>query len=139
LRLQVLLEPADRAVRYRSQQHGIGKQNQERLVAGVVSSAVASSRFTGNGVLIRNKKLDQEVVEPIESFVANIVRALRNAHHGYLTANGPANRPARYLSLVSEHLPEGASILASFWVWADVMSTEAMFDRPWMHICGFEA
>lgn len=111
----------------------------DRLVAGIASSVVVGSKITSNGILVRSKKLDQEVVEPIESFVANVVRALRNAHHGYLTANDPANRPARYLSLVSGHLPEDVSLLASFWVWAAVTSPEAMFDRPWMQIGGFEA
>lgn len=111
----------------------------DRLVDGIASSVVVPSKIASDGILVRNKKLDQEVVEPVESFVANVVRALRNAHHGYLTANDPANRPARYLSLVSGHLPEEVSLLASFWVWAAVTSPEAMFDRPWIQVGGFEA
>lgn len=111
----------------------------DRLVAGISSSVVIGSKVVSNGILVRTKKLDQEVVEPMESFVANVIRALRNAHHGYFTANDPASRPARYLSLVSGHLPEDVSLLASFWVWAAVTNPEAMFDRPWMPVGGFEA
>jgi len=111
----------------------------DRLVDGISSSVVIDSKIVSAGILVRTKKLDQEVVEPVELFVANVIRALRNAHHGYFTANDSASRPARYLSLVSGHLPEEVSLLASFWVWAAVTSPEAMFDRPWMPVGGFEA
>ncbi len=111
----------------------------DRLVSGVSSSVVISSKITSRGILVRNKALDSEVMEPIESFVANVVRALRNAHHGYLTSNDPGKRPARYLSLVSGHLPEEVSLLSAFWVWAAVTNPEVMFSRPWMQLGGFEA
>lgn len=111
----------------------------DRLVAGITASVVVRSKISDSGIRVRNRTLDHEVIEPFETFVANVVRALRNAHHGYLTANDSANRPARYLSLVSGHLPEDVSLLAAFWVWAAATSPEAMFDRDWMKVGGFEA
>jgi hypothetical protein len=52
---------------------------------------------------------------PVPQFVAETMRAYRNAHHGYFTASDPANRPSRYLFLVNGNLPVEMSALPPLW------------------------
>jgi hypothetical protein len=111
----------------------------DALVGGIKSSVVIRSKVTSDSVLVRNKALSAESAESLETFVANVVRALRNAHHGYLTANDHANRPARYLSLVDGSLPGDVSLLAAFWAWCAIIDPEQFLGRPWVSVGGYLA
>jgi hypothetical protein len=111
----------------------------DALVEGIKSSVVIRSKVANGGILVRNKALSTESIEPMEAFVANVVRALRNAHHGYLTANDPANRPARYLSLVDGSFPSDVSVLAAFWTWCAVTDPENFLGRSWVPVGGYIA
>lgn len=104
----------------------------DRLVDAVSASVVIRTRKSDAGVLVQNKALSGDVVEPFEEFTANLMRALRNAHHGYLTANDTSSRPARYLSLVSGTIPDDLSLVAAFWTWCTITAPETVFERQWL-------
>lgn len=111
----------------------------DRLVSVVEASVTVKSKVTPGGILVRNKSLTREVVEPLDEFAANVVRALRNAHHGYLTAHDRSSRPARYLSLVDGSIPNEVSLIAAYWVWCTVTSPEVVLGRPWLPVGGYVA
>ncbi|MGN8094756.1 hypothetical protein [Methylobacterium sp. 22177] len=73
----------------------------------IYKSVFVPSKLTSNGgVMVRDRHLGPEVEEDKDTFVANIIRALRNTHHGYMTAGDKQNRPSRYLALVSGETPD---------------------------------
>ncbi len=72
------------------------------LRAAVLDSVFVPAKRTSTGdVLVRDKTLTTERNENADEFTANVVRALRNTHHGYMTLQDTRNRPSRYLALVT--------------------------------------
>lgn len=67
---------------------------------------VPEKRTPSGGVLVRNKSLSAEVEETADEFTSNVIRALRNTHHGYMTEGDKQNRPSRYLALVTGDIPD---------------------------------
>ena len=60
------------------------------------------SKASAQGVLVKNAALQAETLKSWPDFTAEVMRALRNAHHGYLTSEDAKQaRPSRYLSLVT--------------------------------------
>lgn len=106
----------------------------DALVQGIEESITIKSKLSVNGVAVRNKNRTQEVIEPLEQFAANILRAMRNAHHGYLTSNDERARPARYLSLVDGSIPNAVTFLGSFWALCALIAPQTLFKRDWMAI-----
>lgn len=88
----------------------------DELINTVKNSIWLEYKLNGNNVNVKNKTFTGDNTEPIEIFTANIIRALRNTHHGYLTRNDPSNRPSRYLSLTTGELPSSLSSLVLFWI-----------------------
>jgi hypothetical protein len=78
----------------------------DQLRDSIIDSVFVPSKKTPSGVLVRAKDLLSENVESIDEFTANVIRSLRNTHHGYLTTNDRSLRPSRYLALVTGNLPE---------------------------------
>ncbi|HVC61872.1 MAG TPA: hypothetical protein VND19_16100 [Acetobacteraceae bacterium] len=77
------------------------------LRATVLDSVfVTAKRTSTGGILVRDKTLTTERNENGDEFTANVVRALRNTHHGYMTLQDTQNRPSRYLALVTGNLPD---------------------------------
>jgi hypothetical protein len=66
--------------------------------------------------MVRDKNLTGEGAIPVPQFVAEVMRAYRNAHHGYFSADPVSqNRPLRFLSLVNGNLPVEMSALPVLW------------------------
>ncbi len=84
----------------------------DHLRSGIVGSIFVPSKITTSGdILVRNRSLAAEVAEGKDEFTANVVRALRNTHHGYMTEKDRSARPSRYLALVTGDLPDTFSFL----------------------------
>lgn len=77
------------------------------LRSTVEQSIIVPDKKTLTGVMVRNRQLNAENPESFDDFTANVVRALRNTHHGYLTRRDTTGaRPSRYLGLVTGALPD---------------------------------
>ena len=64
---------------------------------------------------MRDRELTSEVEIPTPEFTSEVMRAYRNAHHGYFTTGDRSNRPSRYLFLVDGNLPVEMSALSVIW------------------------
>lgn len=84
----------------------------------------------GDKVKVMNKNLDNEQEETLDDFVANLMRAYRNAHHGYFTALDNKNRPSRYLSIVKGDLPDSISFLPILWLLAFLNEPQIIGWKP---------
>ena len=102
------------------------RQLYDELQAAIRASVWVPAKVTTNGVLVKSRDLTGEREEPLAEFTSNVVRALRNAHHGYLTRSDPGNRPSRYLALVSGDTPDSMSHLGVLWALALLASPQAM-------------
>jgi hypothetical protein len=82
----------------------------------VLASVWRQGKLTPAGVLVRDRDLALESPVPNPRFVAEVMRAYRNAHHGYFSADpGSQNRPSRFLYLVTGNLPVEMSALPVLW------------------------
>src|SRR5581483_2076663 len=82
----------------------------------VLASVWRSGKVMPGGVLVRDKNLVAETPIPVPQFVAEVMRAYRNAHHGYFSADPVSqNRPSRFLFLVNGNLPVEMSALPALW------------------------
>jgi len=101
------------------------------------NSVWVKSKLTERGVMVKNKDLTAEREEPTADFVTNVVRALRNAHHGYLSTSDTSNRPSRYLALVTGNTPDSMAYLGTLWALALVASPEEMLGRTWQSLAAW--
>jgi hypothetical protein len=82
------------------------------LESTVIDSMYVKAKIaTSGGILVKNRDGTAENEETRPDFTANVIRALRNAHHGYFTELDRSRRPSRYLALVTGDLPETLSYL----------------------------
>jgi len=77
-------------------------------------------------VLVRNRSLTGVNKEKPEDFVANVMRTLRNAHHGYFTKSDPGKRPSRYLAPITGNTPDSLSSLPLIW-WLALLASPRQF------------
>ncbi len=89
---------------------------EEKTVKSVWRSKNIS--VTPPGILVPSKKGGSPKLETHEEFVANLMRAYRNGHHGYFSSADEAKRPSRYLSLVDGNVPDSITSLPSLWLLA---------------------
>lgn len=73
-------------------------------------------RINGNDIIVKDKSLTNDINEDISLFTSNVIRVLRNTHHGYFSRNDQNKRPSRYLSLVDGNIPDSFSSLTLFWL-----------------------
>lgn len=106
----------------------------------IVNSVFVDSKRTPAGnVLVRDKKLSTEKEETPAEFVANVVRCLRNTHHGYLTKRDTKSlRPSRYLALVSGNLPNTFQYLGTLFALAFVADPKTMIGWECLPVGAFE-
>jgi hypothetical protein len=107
----------------------------QQVIDGLYShleSTVIDSMYVGSkvaptgGILVENRLGTGDVEETRAEFTANVVRALRNAHHGYFTELDRSRRPSRYLALVTGDLPETFSYLGVLFGIGMLADPEAM-------------
>jgi hypothetical protein len=96
----------------------------KELEKTVLNSVWIRSKVGTNGVSVRDATLQGEVLEPNGEFVANVMRAYRNAHHGYFTeADSKQKRPSRYLWMVDGNVPDSITSLPVLWLFAYLADT----------------
>jgi hypothetical protein len=81
----------------------------------IVGSVWLRSKVTDQGVTVKTRNLAQENVLPHADFTSEMMRAYRNAHHGYFSTGDPGNRPSRYLYLADGNLPAEITLLPVLW------------------------
>jgi hypothetical protein len=92
----------------------------------VLDSIWLPHKRVGDTVLVKSRDLRTEMAEGIGTLASNVVRALRNTHHGYFTRTDPQNRPSRYLSLVTGNIPDSVATLPMLWVIAFLADPRAV-------------
>ena len=112
----------------------LADRHYRRIEDAVIDSVWLRSKVTPQGVLVRTKKdLSQEELMPRSKFVAELMRAYRNAHHGYFTdADDNNKRPSRFLFMVDGNLPVEIASLPALWWLAYVADPENMVG--WQHL-----
>ncbi|MBD3676520.1 MAG: hypothetical protein HUJ26_23665, partial [Planctomycetaceae bacterium] len=103
----------------------------------VIESVWYKQKVTNTGVLVKKKNLIDEVEESQDVFVANVMRALRNGHHGYFTEGEKQKRPSRYLSLVTGETPDSMIQLPMLWFLAYLADPKILDWEP-LQIGGYE-
>jgi hypothetical protein len=94
----------------------LARQVYDKIEETVLASVWRPGKLTPGGVLVRDRDLAKETAIPLPQFVAEVMRAYRNAHHGYFSADPISqNRPLRFLFLVNGNLPVEMSALPSLW------------------------
>lgn len=74
------------------------------------------ARQAGGGVSVAGRGGAPPAVEADDVFVANVMRALRNTHHGYLTSQDPhAEAVSRYLAITNGNVTDDISLLPAIW------------------------
>ncbi len=86
------------------------------LETKIMDSIWLKSKVTPVGVLVRNAALTADNIEPNHKFVANVMRALRNAHHGYFTSPDGSKRSSRYLYPITGNVPDSITTLPALWL-----------------------
>jgi hypothetical protein len=85
----------------------------------IIGTIWIKSKVTATGVTIRNSRDTADQVLSYSDFVAALIRAYRNAHHGYFTSGDPGSRrPSRFLYLVDGDLPLEMTLLPILWLLA---------------------
>lgn len=92
----------------------------------VRSSIWVRGKLHDDTVLVKAKSLADENGQSLAGFTANLMRALRNTHHGYLTRLDPAQRPSRYLALSTGDVPDSLSQLPFVWTIALLSNPERL-------------
>jgi hypothetical protein len=110
----------------------------DSLRKGIIGSVFVPAKKTGAGILVRNRTLSSEAAESADDFTANVVRSLRNTHHGYLSKNDSSLRPSRYLALVNGTLPESFARLGPLIALGAVIAPDTMFGWQFMPVGTFD-
>jgi len=107
----------------------------QKIEQTVLDSIWVRSKVTPNGILVRDQELSKEETMPVSNFVGEVMRAYRNAHHGYFSADRVSrNRPSRFLFLVDGNLPVEISALPVLWWLAYLANPEAMVGWKYLQV-----
>ncbi|MBK3804040.1 hypothetical protein GAY33_33720 [Azospirillum brasilense] len=100
----------------------------DHLKSTIMGSIFVPAKIKANGnVTVRNKSGTGEAEVTPDDFTANVIRSLRNTHHGYLTKNDTQQRPSRYLALVTGNVPDTMPYLGLLFSVALLADSEALF------------
>ena len=117
----------------------IAKESYLELLEITKKSVWVKTKITPNGVMVKNSSLLGEQEQRWPEFTANLMRAFRNTHHGYLTrSNKSHNSPSRYLTLVNGDIPDSISILGALWAIALIAAPQKMIGWQPMPISYFD-
>jgi len=115
------------------------EQTYSELQKFVITSVWIKGKVTQNGVLVKDSKLASENEESFGAFTGNVLRALRNGHHGYFTdQDDKQKRPSRYLALVTGEVPDSLVVLPALWFFAYLVDPRLFGWSP-MSIGGYAA
>lgn len=111
---------------------GVTAEVYRKVEETVLASVWRKSKVTSAGVLVRDRNLSREDPMPLPQFVGEVMRAYRNAHHGYFSSDPTSqNRPSRFLFMVDGNLPVEMSALPVLW-WLAYLSDPCFVG--WKHL-----
>ena len=96
------------------------------LRTSILGSIWVPGKRAGGAVLVKNRQLTAEIPMPEDDFVAAVMRAYRNGHHGYFTAADGSRRPSRFLYMLDGNTPDAVSDLSTLWLLAFFADPSAM-------------
>lgn len=102
----------------------------EKLRETIINSVWIRSKVDPDGILVADKDLKSESKEGFGEFVANVMRALRNGHHGYFTEPKFHNIPSRYLFMVDGNTPNEMIQLPMLWFLAYLADPSILDWKP---------
>ncbi len=110
----------------------------QELVDVIQRSITIRSKMTTGGIYVRDRRLATENMETWPEFIGNVMRALRNSHHGYLTESDPSARPSRYLALVTGDTPDSLSHLGIIWTLGLLASPQDLIAWNWQAVSAWD-
>ena len=111
--------------------HTMAHKISNNLYCKIYNSIWVKDRLINNSVLVKDRNLLNENAEEINIFCGNLIRALRNTHHGYFTrADRTGSRPSRYFSISTGELPDDLPSLAFLWLLLLLDSQETFIGNP---------
>ena len=111
--------------------HTMAHKISNNLYCKIYNSIWVKDRLINNSVLVKDRNLLNENAEEINIFSGNLIRALRNTHHGYFTrADRTGSRPSRYFSISTGELPDDLPSLAFLWLLLLLDSQETFIGNP---------
>jgi hypothetical protein len=115
--------------------HAMAHKISNNLYCKIYNSIWVKDKIINNSVLVKDRNLLNENAEDINEFSGNLIRALRNTHHGYFTRadRTPSRtnfRPSRYFSISTGELPDDLPSLAFLWFLLLLKSPEQFIANP---------
>jgi len=93
----------------------------------VLNSVFVPDRLADGVVSVKTRNLDGNMNISEQDFVSDVVRSLRNTHHGYLTREDRNRKgPARFLSLIDGNFPASITSLGPFVALGILLDREAL-------------
>jgi hypothetical protein len=102
----------------------------ENLKKSILDSIWVPDKRRASGISVKGKDLAKECIETEDEFLGNVIRALRNTHHGYFTRGDPKTKPSRYLSIINGNTSDDFPTLAIAWILALLASPERFVGTP---------
>lgn len=103
---------------------GLARRLYADLKGTVLASIWVPDKRRTESIRVRTADLTDEREESEGEFVGNLVRALRNTHHGYFTRLDQSARPSLYLVLSTGDIPDSVSTLPLIWLVAFLANPE---------------
>ena len=102
----------------------------DKLNETIKDSIWLKSKVNNEDVIVRNHNNKSNNIENIPTFTSNVIRALRNTHHGYLTRNDRTKRPSRYLSIIDGNTPDNLSSITLIWLLCLLQDRDKFIGKP---------
>ena len=98
----------------------------DELEETIRASVYVKTKITERGVEVYDFRSSSSKVESWPIFTANVLRALRNTHHGYLSKYDLSGRMQSHLSLVTGDTPDSIAILGTLFALALIADPETI-------------
>jgi hypothetical protein len=103
----------------------------EDLKKTILELVFIKSKRTAGGVLVKSRRdPSRETMKPDDEFCGDVIRVLRNTHHGYMTRGDAATRPSRFLSLITGNISDDLPLLAIAWVLSLMVDPQRVVGNP---------
>lgn len=115
---------------YKNQLNTVVENIYEELNKTIKDSVWLDYKVSGNDITVLNRDMTGDNIESLSIFTSNVIRALRNTHHGYLTRNDQGKRPARYLSMINGNIPDVFGSLTLVWLVCLIQDRDTFIGKP---------
>ncbi len=108
------------------------------LLDTIIDSVWFTSKRKANQIWVRTASGSGiDAPESYDEFCGNLMRALRNSHHGYFTSGDKSKRPSRYLFLSDGNTPDSLSYIPVLW-WLSYLVNQDMVGWKPMALSSFD-